>query len=62
MMANHGVLVFHRNAIDTARLLATLDEAAELTLMAKLLGGAKPLDKAAVDEVRERMLAFGSRQ
>ena len=62
MMANHGALVFHQDPINTARLLATLDEAAELVIQAQALGGAKELPRAAVDEVRERMAAFGSRR
>ncbi|MCY0899821.1 MAG: class II aldolase/adducin family protein [Firmicutes bacterium] len=62
LMANHGALVFHDDIVSTARLLATLDEAAELVLQAELLGGAKPLPAAAVDAVRERMALFGSRR
>lgn len=62
MMANHGALVFHQDAISTARLLATLDEAAELIIQSKSLGGAKELPQEAIDEVRERMQVFGSRQ
>lgn len=62
MMANHGALVFHQDPISTARLLSTLDEAAELTLQAQILGGAKELPRAAINEVRERMAAFGSRR
>lgn len=62
LMANHGALVFHRDPVDTARLLATLDEAAELTIQAKVLGGAQNLAPAAIDEVREQMAAFGSRR
>ena len=61
MMANHGALVFHQDPMSTARLLATLDEAAELVIQAKALGGAKELPHEAVDAVRERMAAFGSR-
>jgi ribulose-5-phosphate 4-epimerase/fuculose-1-phosphate aldolase len=60
MLANHGVLVFHADPLSTAQLLTTLDEAAELAWMAQALGGARPLSAAAVDEVRERMVAFGS--
>ena len=59
-MANHGVLVFHQDPMSTARLLATLDEAAELIIEAKALGGAKELAHEAVEAVRERMAAFGS--
>lgn len=62
MMANHGALVFHQDPVNTARLLATLDEAAELVIQAKALGGAQELSPAAIDEVKERMAAFGSRR
>lgn len=60
MLANHGVLVFHQDPMNTARLLATLDEAAELVIMASAIGGAKSLNAQAVDAVRERMNAFQS--
>lgn len=62
MMANHGALVFHDDPLSTARLLATLDEAAELVIQAEALGGAKQLPPEAVEAVRERMAAFGSRR
>ncbi|PSR20164.1 MAG: class II aldolase family protein [Sulfobacillus acidophilus] len=61
LMANHGVLVFHQDPISTARLLATLDEAAELVIQANALGHAQALPQQAINEVRERMVAFGSR-
>ena len=60
MMANHGALVFYQDPISAARLLATLDEAAELSIQAIALGGAKELPEQAVGAVRERMAAFGS--
>ena len=60
MMANHGALVFHDDPLSTARLLATLDEAAELIIQAKALGGAQDLPSAAIDAVRNRMALFGS--
>ena len=62
LMANHGALVFHDDPLSTARLLATLDEAAELVIQAVALGGAKALPDAAVEAVKERMTAFGSRR
>lgn len=62
MMANHGALVFHQDPMNTARLLATLDEAAELVIQAKALGGAQELPAIAIEEVRERMASFGSRR
>jgi ribulose-5-phosphate 4-epimerase/fuculose-1-phosphate aldolase len=60
VMANHGALVFHEEPLSTARLLATLDEAAELIIQAKALGGAQELPPAAIDAVRHRMAVFGS--
>ncbi|NMP24452.1 class II aldolase/adducin family protein [Sulfobacillus harzensis] len=62
MMANHGALVFHEDPMSAARLLATLDEAAQLIIQAKALGGAKELPREAIDAVRERMAEFGSRR
>ncbi|MCY0878883.1 MAG: class II aldolase/adducin family protein [Firmicutes bacterium] len=62
LMANHGPLVFHEDILSAARLLATLDEAAELVWKAQALGGAQPLPEAAVDAVRARMALFGSRR
>ncbi len=60
MMANHGALVFHDDPLSTARLLATLDEAAELIIQAQALGGAKELPPQAIEAVRTRMATFGS--
>ena len=59
-MANHGALVFHKDPVETARLLATLGEAAELVIQAKVLGGVQGLPTAAIDAVLERMHTFGS--
>ncbi|PSR28246.1 MAG: class II aldolase family protein [Sulfobacillus thermosulfidooxidans] len=61
LMANHGVLVFADNPMATASLLGTLDEAAELYILAESLGGAKVLPELAIEQVRERMMAFGSK-
>jgi L-fuculose-phosphate aldolase len=62
VMANHGALVFHESPLSTARLMATLDEAAELTINARALGGAQELPPAAIDAVRARMAAFAGRR
>jgi ribulose-5-phosphate 4-epimerase/fuculose-1-phosphate aldolase len=62
LLANHGVLVFYRDPASTAQLLATLEEAAELVLLARTLGGAKPLPPKALETVESRMAAFGSRR
>ncbi len=55
IMANHGVLVFHDTPASAQRLLTTLDEAAELVMMAEGLGGAKTLDQDAVAAVQGRL-------
>lgn len=62
MMANHGILAFHQDPVHTARLLSALDEAAELVIQAKALGGAKELAPEAIEQVKDRMAAFGSRR
>ncbi|MBX5465954.1 MAG: class II aldolase/adducin family protein [Firmicutes bacterium] len=61
LLANHGVLVWAEDPDRACHLLINLDEMAELALMARALGGAKPLPDRAVEAVRERMAAFGSR-
>ena len=58
LLANHGVLVFHKTPASTAGLLGTLEEAAELSLMAKTLGEPRPFPDSAVAQVKERMAAF----
>lgn len=62
MMANHGVLVFNKDPKTTGQLLTTLDEAAELILMASAIGGAVDLPQAAFEQVKSRMVAFGSKR
>ncbi|BCJ88287.1 class II aldolase/adducin family protein [Effusibacillus dendaii] len=61
MLANHGVLAFGKDPVQTAQLIATLDEAAELILKARLIGGEKPLPDQALEQVRTRMEQFSSR-
>lgn len=61
LLANHGILAFTASPMQTARLLATIDEAAQLALQAKALGGAKELAEQAVLQVRTRMQEFGSK-
>lgn len=61
LLANHGVLGFSSTPSLAAQLLATLDEAAELILKARLIGGEKPLPAKAFDQVKENMSKFGSK-
>lgn len=58
LLANHGVLAFHSNPLQTVDLLATVDEAAELIIKARQLGGEKLLPKEAFNKVAARMKEF----
>ncbi|KPV43438.1 class II aldolase/adducin family protein [Alicyclobacillus ferrooxydans] len=58
LLANHGVLAFSKSPADTAQLLATLDEAAELILNARLIGGEKPLPDQAFQQIQQRQREF----
>ena len=60
LLANHGVLAFGKSPMDTAQLLATLDEAAELILQARLIGGEKPLPDQAFQQIEERKREFAT--
>lgn len=58
LLANHGVLAFGKSPAEAAQLLATLDEAAELILNARLIGGEKPLPAQAFQQIEERRREF----
>ncbi|MCY0877109.1 MAG: class II aldolase/adducin family protein [Firmicutes bacterium] len=58
LLANHGVLAFSKTPSDTAQLLSTLDEGAELILAARLIGGEKPLPAQAFAQIEERKREF----
>ncbi|KUO95519.1 class II aldolase/adducin family protein [Ferroacidibacillus organovorans] len=60
LLANHGVLAFSQTPSETAQLLATLDEAAELILYARQIGGEKPLPAQAFKQIEERKREFAS--
>lgn len=63
LLANHGVLAFAETPESTARVMATLEEAASLAILAGSLGGAKALPDSAAEQVRERLHHFaGARQ
>lgn len=55
LLANHGVLAFAATPAKTAQLLIALEEAAELVLMARQLGGEKPLPAEALSQVQAHM-------
>ncbi|MHB0889319.1 class II aldolase/adducin family protein [Acidithiobacillus sp.] len=58
LLSNHGVLVAGADLGEALARLTILEEAAELVLHARALGGAKPLPKAAYEEVVERQRRF----
>jgi ribulose-5-phosphate 4-epimerase/fuculose-1-phosphate aldolase/pimeloyl-ACP methyl ester carboxylesterase len=58
LLANHGLLAWGRDQVGVARLIISLEEAAEMMLRAEHLGGSKPLPPGALEQVRERLQAF----
>ncbi|AOU97230.1 hypothetical protein BI364_03765 [Acidihalobacter yilgarnensis] len=58
LLANHGVLVTGATADDALNRLTALEEAAELVIHARALGGAKALPEIAYREVADRMQQF----
>jgi len=60
LLANHGLLAFSRDPLSTAQLIIIMEEAAELTLDARALGGEKPFPADALSLERKHMQQFGS--
>ena len=60
LLANHGLLAFGRDAHYAAQLIIVMEEAAELTLQARTLGGEKSLPADALARERKHMQQFGS--
>src|SRR6266705_2417780 len=60
LLANHGLLAFGRDAHYAAQLIIVMEEAAELTLRARALGGEKSLPADALARERKHMQQFGS--
>jgi L-fuculose-phosphate aldolase len=58
LLANHGLLAFGRDQSRAAHLIISLEEAAEMMLLAERLGGSKPFPPGALQQVRDRMRAF----
>ncbi|MCI0182072.1 MAG: class II aldolase/adducin family protein [Acidibacillus sp.] len=61
ILANHGVLAFGATPLATAQIVTTLDEAAELVIQARMIGGEKALPQAAFAKVQEHMLQFAQK-
>lgn len=60
LLANHGLLAFSKDALMTAQLIVIMEEAAQLTLDARTLGGEKGFPAGALEQERQHMQRFGS--
>jgi L-fuculose-phosphate aldolase len=60
LLANHGLLAFGPDQPTAAQLIISLEEAAEMMLLAEHLGGSQPFPPGALEQVRARLRAFAS--
>jgi L-ribulose-5-phosphate 4-epimerase len=60
LLANHGLLAWSRDPLAAAQLIVVMEEAAELTLRARALGGEQPFPADALEQERRHMQRFGS--
>lgn len=60
LLGNHGLLAFGRDPFSTVFLIIAMEEAAELTLNARSLGGEQALPPGALEKERAHMRQFGS--
>jgi L-fuculose-phosphate aldolase len=60
LLGNHGLLAFGADAPAAAQLVIILEEAADLTLKARQLGGEREFPPGALEREREHMRQFGS--
>jgi L-fuculose-phosphate aldolase len=60
LLANHGLLAFGPDQRLAAQLIVSLEEAAEMMLLAERLGGSQPFPAGALEQVRARLQAFAS--
>jgi L-fuculose-phosphate aldolase len=58
LLANHGLLAFGPDGMVAAALVSVMEEAADMTLGAAALGGAKPFPEGALEAVRQRLRQF----
>ncbi len=61
LLANHGLLAFSQDAVATSQLIIIMEEAAQLTLDARVIGGEKPFPANALEQERAHMQRFGSK-
>jgi L-fuculose-phosphate aldolase len=60
LLGNHGLLAFAGDPPAAARLVVAMEEAAQMTLGARRLGGEKPFPPDALERERAHMARFGS--
>ena len=60
LLGNHGLLAFGMTPAAAAQIIIIMEEAAEMTLAARSLGGAQPFPEGALEQEREHMRRFGS--
>jgi len=58
LLANHGLLAWGADQMAAARLIISLEEAAEMMLRAEAIGGSRALPPGALDQVKAHMHAF----
>jgi L-fuculose-phosphate aldolase len=58
LLANHGLLAFGPDQRLAAQLIVSLEEAAEMMLLAERLGGSQPFPPGALEQVRARLRTF----
>ncbi len=62
LLANHGLLAFSTDPLATAQLIIIMEEAAQMTLDAQIIGGPQPFPADALERERKHMQHFGSMQ
>jgi L-ribulose-5-phosphate 4-epimerase len=60
LLANHGLLAFGRDPLAAALVVIAMEEAAESTLEARVLGGEQSFPDGALEKERRHMQQFGS--
>lgn len=60
LLGNHGLLAFGRDPLAVAYLIIAMEEAAQMTLDARNLGGAQPFPAGALEQEQAHMAHFGS--
>ncbi len=60
LLGNHGLLAFGQDALYATMVIISMEEAAEMTLEARMLGGEKALPADALERERRHMQQHGS--